>query len=109
MRRHCRFPGRPLVVLLALMMAVAPCATLADADQGPAAPAQKTSLAAAARARVEASAPLRLAQDPTVPASSESRPFFKTPQGIAAIVLFVAGVGYTVYSKSHDRVKSPSR
>jgi len=44
-------------------------------------------------------------------ASSEGRPFFRSPAGIAAIVLMVAGTGYVAYSASHDRkpVKSPIR
>ena len=35
--------------------------------------------------------------------------FFKTKKGAAVIVLLAAGFGYGLYSKSHDRVKSPIR
>jgi hypothetical protein len=38
-----------------------------------------------------------------------SRSFFRTPGGIATLVALAAGVGYAVYSTSHDRVKSPAR
>jgi hypothetical protein len=44
-------------------------------------------------------------------ASASSPSFFKTPKGIAVLVLIAAGVGYTAYSAVHDRqpVKSPIR
>jgi len=35
--------------------------------------------------------------------------FFKTGKGRAAVILFVAAAGLTVYSKYHDRVKSGIR
>ena len=35
--------------------------------------------------------------------------FFTTPKGIAVVALIAAGFGYALYSKSHDRVKSPIR
>jgi len=40
-----------------------------------------------------------------------SRPFLRTPAGVAAMVLMTAGAGYAIYSASHDRkpVKSPIR
>ena len=52
------------------------------------------------------------AQAQSAPASgSDSKSFFSTPTGVAAIVLMVAGVAFTVYSVNHDRkpVKSPIR
>jgi hypothetical protein len=38
-----------------------------------------------------------------------SKSFFRTPAGIITLVALAAGVGYTLYSTSHDRVKSPAR
>jgi hypothetical protein len=38
-----------------------------------------------------------------------SRSFFRTPGGIIALVALAAGVGYTLYSTSNDRVKSPAK
>ena len=35
--------------------------------------------------------------------------FFKTPAGIITLVAIGVGVGYAIYSTSHDRVKSPGR
>ena len=40
---------------------------------------------------------------------SEASSFFKTPKGVAVLVLIGAGFAYTLYSKSHDRVMSPVR
>jgi hypothetical protein len=47
----------------------------------------------------------------TDPAGSTGRSFFKSPTGIAAIVIMAAGAGYTLYSVGHDSkpVKSPIR
>jgi hypothetical protein len=39
----------------------------------------------------------------------ESPAFFKTPAGILALSVLAIGVGYAIYSTSHDRVKSPGR
>jgi hypothetical protein len=47
------------------------------------------------------------AQETTTELGSKS--FFRTPAGIVTLVALAAGVGYTVYSTSHDRVKSPAR
>jgi hypothetical protein len=43
--------------------------------------------------------------------ATDSRSFFQKPAGVAALVLMAAGVGFTLYSISHDRkpVKSPIR
>jgi hypothetical protein len=35
--------------------------------------------------------------------------FFKTPAGIATLVIFGAGVGYAIYSSSNDRIRSEGR
>lgn len=35
--------------------------------------------------------------------------FFKTPAGIATLVIFGAGVSYALYSANNDRIKSAGR
>ncbi len=39
----------------------------------------------------------------------QSPSFFKTPLGLAVIGVVGAGVGYAIYSASHDRIHSPVR
>jgi len=45
------------------------------------------------------------------PAPADNRPFFKTPKGVAALVLMVAGAGYVAYRipKDNEKVHSPIR
>ena len=52
-------------------------------------------------------APRRAAQDTT--AGKESPAFFKSGTGIAVLAVVAAGVGYALYSTSHDRVHSPGK
>jgi hypothetical protein len=100
-----------LVFVLGLTFSAIPAA----AGTPPAATAKPT-LAAAAAAKV-AAVPISkraLAQTAPAPApapSEEHRGFFKTPAGVAAIVLMVAGTGWMVYSAYHDNdpVHSPFR
>jgi hypothetical protein len=53
----------------------------------------------------------RLAQQPPPEAAgtSDNASFFKSKRGVAVLVLIGAGFGYTLYSKSHDRVLSAVR
>jgi hypothetical protein len=53
----------------------------------------------------------RLAQtaQPQTTGTADNGSFFKTKKGAAVLVLLAAGFGYTLYSKSHDRVLSPIR
>ena len=101
-----------LALMTALTFAAPPCSAAA-AGPGSTKASGKRTLAAAAAARVAAQAPpsRALAQDPSGSATGGSRSFFRTPTGIAAIVLMVAGGGYALYSVSHDQkpVKSPIR
>jgi hypothetical protein len=98
---------------LALLLGLTFSAVPAAAEPRPAAPA-KHSLAAAAAAKV-AAAPVSsraLAQAAPAPVTTESgRSFFKSPAGVAAIVLMLAGSGWMVYSAYHDNdpVHSPYR
>ena len=98
-----------LVVVLGLTFSALPAAA-----GPPAAGPAKPTLAAAAAAKV-ASAPIsKRALAQTAPAAApaeEHRGFFKTPAGVAAIVLMAAGTGWMVYSAYHDNdpVHSPFR
>lgn len=38
-----------------------------------------------------------------------TKSFFKTPAGIATLVIFGAGVGYALYSSREDRIRSEGR
>ena len=51
-------------------------------------------------------APRRAAQDT---ASKQSPAFFKSGTGITVLAVVAAGVGYALYSTSHDRVNSPGK
>jgi hypothetical protein len=104
-----------LALILGFTFAAPPALTAADMGKAPMTPRAPSRLAAATAAKlaVLAPAPRAFAQTPNAPASSESdsKPFFRTPTGIAAIVLMVAGVSFAIYSANHDRkpVKSPIR
>ena len=49
-------------------------------------------------------------QDAGAPPVSEGsgKPFFKTRRGVVSAVLMGAGLAWVLYSKSHDRVRSPA-
>jgi hypothetical protein len=100
-----------LTVSTALVLTAGPAA--AGESPRPAATGVKLSLAAAAQARAAVVVPAAsaYAQAAAAPATSSSRSFFRTPTGVAALVLMAVGGGYTLYSVSHDRkpVKSPIR
>ena len=51
-------------------------------------------------------APRRAAQDSV---SKQSPAFFKSGTGITVLAVVAAGVGYALYSTSHDRVNSPGK
>ncbi len=52
----------------------------------------------------------RRAQQPPEPRTDlRSKSFFKTPAGLATLVIFGAGVGYALYSSSNDRIRSEGR
>lgn len=38
-----------------------------------------------------------------------TKSFFKTPAGVATLLIFVAGVGYALYSSREDRIRSEGR
>ncbi len=107
--------ARPLAGALALLLGLtvfgAPAVAGPEKQTAPA----KPTLAASARAKVAAMKvpPRALAQVGAAPSApkNEGRGFFKSPAGVAALVLMTAGTGYMVYSAFHDNdpVHSPFR
>jgi hypothetical protein len=101
-----RFPGSrklcaPVVALtMGVMGVAAPC----RADQ--------TAIESARRSITHLS-PTTLArliqEQPPAGGTADRGTFFKTKKGVAVLALLGAGFGYTLYSKSHDRVLSPVR
>jgi hypothetical protein len=99
-----------------LTFSAPPCGA-SDTTQpaAPQAPEKRTlSASAAAHVAAMAPAPRSLAQDPAAAATAttgESRPFFRSPGGIAAIVLMVASASYVAYKipKDNTKVHSPIR
>ncbi len=73
----------------------------------------RPTLSAAASEKVEALSNEALAaaavQGATATQNIESEGFFKSGKGKAAMVLMIAAVGFTVFSKYNDRVKSVIR
>ncbi len=106
--------ARPLAGALVLLLGLTLVAAPVVAAPQTAAPAKPT-LAASARAQVAAMKvpPAARAQVGASPSSpkSEGKSFFKSPAGVAALVLMTAGTGYMVYSAFHDNdpVHSPFR
>jgi hypothetical protein len=113
--------ARPLAGALALLVGltfVAPPAFAAESS-APFATAAAP-LAASAAAMVEALPAEAVAQatpaKPAVPTAAkpaatttEGKSFFKTPTGIASLVLLGGALGYMAYSFSNGRVKSPAK
>ncbi len=105
--------SRPRSVAAGLALSVALTVAAPPAFAAPpalAAPAQRpTTLAASAEARLaQADTAVALQAPAPAPAEAAGKPFFKTPKGVAAIVLLAAGLTMTFVSYSKDRVKSPA-
>lgn len=114
MKRH-RTPWWMTAVCWALsgVMVVATGIAPASAEEPSAPPTTQTrpTLVAAAHALVavtEASA-LQTTQAPPSGGAEEPRSFLGSNRGRIALVLLAAGVGWTIYSNSHDRITSPIR
>lgn len=100
---------RPMAraVALALILAAIPLPALAgDSTKAVPAPGLKASIAKAAT-----SGSAVLAQDKPQPdrAKLGSTSFFKSPAGIATIIVVALGTGFAVYSANHDRIHSVVR
>ncbi len=104
----------PLVLVVGVSLA-APLAGAQELSPAPKAAAPNPQpIAAAAAAKVEGLEPAEAALATTQatepdPTTSDAKSFFKSPKGILALTLAVAGVGYTIYSSQHDRITSPIR
>lgn len=96
------------VVALALMLAAIPLPGLAgEPNKAAPTPGLKASMA-----KVAASGSVTLEQSkPATPDRAQlgSRSFFKSPAGIATILVVAIGTGFAVYSAKHDRIHSVVR
>lgn len=83
---------------------------IASAEPAPAALERPLARAVEQRlSRTTASTTTRFAQASGAdPAPTPGQPFFKTRRGVVTGVLMAAGLGWVLYSKSHDRVRSPA-
>ena len=106
-----QFPQwRPLgrAVALALILAAIPLPCLAgEPDKAAPPPGLKASIA---RAAATGSTALEQAK-PTAPdrAKLGSTSFFKSPAGIATLVVVALGTGFAIYTAKHDRIHSVIR
>src|SRR5262245_47591769 len=109
-RRRSLSWARPMSGLLALVLAFLWVVPPLAASEPEALATQPPIRAALARLAATPPSVRATAQDQPV-AAGEPHSFFKTPAGVVAAVLMTAGLGYAVYSASHDRkpVRSPIR
>jgi hypothetical protein len=122
---ECRRRHLPLMLMLAASIAAAPLPVLAGENPAVAEPAQPLRQSIE-RALASESTAVRHALPTTVvgprgPAAGRpsfasrqqtdlgSPGFFRTPAGIITLAVLATGVGFAIYSTSHDRVKSPAR
>lgn len=126
-RSHALRRELPRAVVLAVSVAMIPLPASAGALSTPEKPAQPPPPVAdtikpaqplrAAIEKIDSSdfkpttssrnAPRRAAQDTS--AAKESPAFFKSGTGITVLAVLAAGVGYALYSTSHDRIHSPGK
>ena len=118
MKRLSRPAAKVLAGALALVVALVFAAPPAVAAEGSAEPATTTdapqavkpTLAASVEATVNAADPAAaLAQAEQASLDSGDKPFLKSPGGIAAVALLVAGTILVAYSRKNDRPTSPVR
>ncbi len=105
--RRWRLVARVLV--LAIAIAAVPVPGLAQEKSPPASP---TPGLQASIQKVAASTPVAPARTPaarTQTGTTASKPFMKSTAGIVMLAVLGAGVGYAVYSTSHDRIHSAAR
>ena len=101
----------PRAVLLAVVTALVPLPVAAgDAKPAPKAKTIRASMQEMVARDVAAtparSAARRAEQDNQ---SKESIAFFKSKPGMIALAVMIAGVGYALYSTSHDRIHSAGK
>lgn len=118
MKQQTRFWRPPVlrVIFVALAVAAAPLPSLAG--ETPATATSRPSLTASVE-KIAASEAQALARSSTARAQQTapiadreaklgSGSFFKSTAGIITLVAVGAGLGFALYSTSHDRVKSPN-
>jgi hypothetical protein len=101
------------LLVLALAVGAAPVNCLASEPAGP--PQTSPTLSASIQKAVQQEAGKVAKVSPkaarqagaSAPAETSSGNFFKSKAGIATILFLGAGVGYALYSTSHDRITSP--
>jgi hypothetical protein len=52
---------------------------------------------------------MRTTQSTALAAGTSSESFFKSPKGVAVILLMAAGTGYAIYSAHSERIANPAR
>jgi hypothetical protein len=103
--------GLPRAILLAVAATLIPLPVAAsDVQPAPKAKTIKASMqdmVARDVAAMRTPRAVRRAEQGDV--SKESPAFFKTKPGIIALAVLAGGVGYALYSASHDRIHSPGK
>lgn len=97
---------------LCMLLAAGAGAVPAWADEAKVARSPAKAKLAAAALAAAAAADARAVQTPPDPApatTEEPKSFLGSTRGRIALVLLAAGIGWTIYSHSHDRIKSPIR
>jgi hypothetical protein len=104
-----RTAAMALSVVMTLGAAAVPC--MADDAKDAKAGATLTRLSPASRSLLATARPAAQQQQPPAATASAPSSFFKSTRGKVTLALMGAGVGFTVWSISHDRkpVKSPIR
>jgi hypothetical protein len=99
-----------LLASLAGATGISPAAAAEPAPPAAAAPVTSTLTAAAlAKAAVLEPRAIAATQEASPRGREETRSFLGSPRGKIALVLLAGGIGWTIYSNSHDRIKSPIR
>ena len=121
MKRHSRPAARVLAGAVAFLMAFALAAPPAVAAEGAEAQSpietqsfeapttEQPTLVAMAEARVQSTDPAEAVAPAQTSELDSHGSFIKSPQGIAAVVLLVAGTVLVAYSRKNDRPTSPVR
>jgi hypothetical protein len=112
-RRTSMSWARPVAVLLAVLIAVAGGAPPAAAEPVKSYPAatRLSSTIAATVGSLKPTARAVVQATPDAGTADSPRSFFRTPTGVAAIVLMVGGAAYVAYKipKDNGKVHSPIR
>lgn len=109
MKRFTKCLTLSVWAIVASLLAVGPAAAAGpEAQKGTAGVPRAssiTTLSATTLARMQSSPAMQTKPSGT----TDTTPFFKSGKGAAVLALIGAGVGYTLYSKVHDRVQSQAR